>query len=79
MIFMSMTACYVALLQTMDNFTGPSLVGIAVSLPIIAYALTGSKNDIYGLVIFTLAGYGLQAVIQSPWLIKNKYKYSFKN
>lgn len=78
MVFMSIAACYTALLQTMEDFTGPALMGIAVSVPIILYSIAGSSYDIYGLVVFALIGYVIQALIQWPWLMKNKYKYSFK-
>ncbi|AKA67163.1 murein biosynthesis integral membrane protein MurJ [Clostridium scatologenes] len=77
-LFMSITAGYTAILQTLNDFTAPALMGIALSVPIIIYNFLGARFGIYGLVIVTLIGYGLQVIIQIPWIIKNKYKYSLK-
>ncbi|MGV8983636.1 murein biosynthesis integral membrane protein MurJ [Clostridium sp.] len=78
LLFMGMTAGFSALLQTMNDFMAPTLVGMAISIPIIIYITFGSKFGIYGLNVATLLGYGLQVFIQIPWLIKNGYRYSFK-
>lgn len=78
LLFMSMTAGYTAILQTLNDFTGPALIGIVVSVPIIIYNFLGADFGIYGLMILTLIGYGLQVLIQVPWIIKNNYKYNFK-
>lgn len=78
LLSMSMTAGFTAILQTLNDFTGPALIGIVVSIPIIVYNFFEPSLGIYGLVIATLIGYGLQVVIQIPWIIKNKYKYSIK-
>ncbi|BCZ49018.1 putative lipid II flippase MurJ [Clostridium gelidum] len=78
LLFMSMTCGFVALLQTMNDFIAPTLIGIVYSIPIIMYNFIGSKLGIYGLNIVTLLGFGLQILIQIPWLIKNGYKYRFK-
>ena len=77
LLFLSMNSSFTAMLQTVDEFTAPALVGIAMNLPIIAYILVGNHYGIVGLMVATLIGDGLQIIIQLPWLIKNKYKYSF--
>lgn len=77
-IFLSMTSGYTAILQTMEEFTAPALVGIAANVPIILYIIFGSKQGIQGLTVVTMVGYGIQILVQIPWLIKSKYKYSFK-
>ncbi|AZV58174.1 murein biosynthesis integral membrane protein MurJ [Clostridium sp. AWRP] len=77
-LFLSLNSGYTAVLQTLDDFTAPALVGIAMNIPIIAYVLTGSYYGIVGLTAATMIGNGLQIVVQIPWLIKNKYKYSPK-
>ncbi|MHC6180703.1 murein biosynthesis integral membrane protein MurJ [Clostridium sp. JNZ X4-2] len=77
-LFLSLNSGYTAILQTLDDFTAPALVGIIMNIPIILYILTGTHYGIIGLTAATMIGNGLQIVIQIPWLIKNKYKYSFK-
>lgn len=77
-IFLSMTSGYTAILQTMDEFTAPALIGIAMNIPIILYIVLGSKHGIVGLTIATMIGNGIQILIQIPWLVKNRYRYSFK-
>jgi putative peptidoglycan lipid II flippase len=77
-LFLSLNSGYTAVLQTLDDFTAPALVGIAMNIPIIAYVLMGHHYGIVGLTAATMLGNGLQIVVQIPWLIKNKYKYSPK-
>ena len=78
LLFLSLNSGYTAILQSMDEFTAPALVGIIMNVPIIVYILIGNKHGVVGLTIATLIGDGLQILIQIPWLIKNKYKYNFK-
>ena len=75
-LFMSMNSGYIALLQTLEDFTAPALVGFMLNLPIIGYILMGNPS-IKGLMIATVTGGALQVVIQLPWLIKHKYRYKF--
>lgn len=77
-IFLSMTSGFTAILQTMDDFTAPALLGIVMNIPIILYIMFGSKQGIVGLTVVTMLGNGIQILIQIPWLIKNKYKYRFR-
>lgn len=77
-LFLSLNSGYTAILQTLDEFTAPSLVGIVMNIPIIFYILFMNQYGVLGLTIATIIGDGLQILIQLPWLIKNKYKYSFK-
>lgn len=76
-LFMSLNSGFMAILQTLDDFAAPSAVGIAMDLPIIIYLLLVKNHSITGLTIVTIVGCGSQILIQIPWLIKNKYKYSF--
>lgn len=78
LLFMSMNSGYMAILQTLDEFIAPTLVGVVMNIPIILYILLGSHQGIEGLTIATVIGNGIQILIQIPWLIKNNYKYSFK-
>jgi putative peptidoglycan lipid II flippase len=75
---MSMTSGFMAVLQIFDDFTPGALTGLVVSIPIIIYILIGRKYGIYGLAMVSVLGFGMQVLIQIPWLLKNKYKYSFK-
>lgn len=77
-LFMSLNSGYMAILQTLDDFAAPSAVGIAMDLPIIIYLLIEKNHTIMGLTIVTIIGCGAQILIQIPWLIKNRYRYSFK-
>ncbi len=75
-LFMSMNSGYVAILQTLEDFTAPALVGFMMNLPIIGYILMGSVS-IEGLMVVTVIGGAMQVLVQLPWLIKHKYKYKF--
>lgn len=76
-IFMSMNGGYTALLQTMDDFLAPSLVGIMLNMPIILYIILGAKGGVLGLTIATLIGNMLRVLIQFPWMRKHGYRYRF--
>lgn len=73
-IFMAMNSGYTAILQTLEDFTAPALIGIMLNLPIIIYILLGNPS-IQGLTLVTVLGASGQVFIQIPWLIKHKYKY----
>lgn len=77
-LFLSLNSGYMAILQTLEEFTAPALVGIIMNIPIILYILLGNKYGIVGLTIATIIGDGLQILTQVPWLKKNKYRYNFK-
>ena len=73
-LFMSMNSGYIAVLQTLDDFIAPALIGFMINIPIIIYILMGSPS-VDGLMVATGIGYVLQVLIQIPWLIKHNYKY----
>ena len=75
-LFMSINSGYVAILQTLEDFTAPALVGFMLNLPIIAYILVGNVS-IEGLMVATVIGGSMQVLVQLPWLIKHKYRYKF--
>lgn len=77
-MFLSMTSGYAAVLQTLDEFTAPALVGVVMNIPIIIYLLSNSRYGIKGLTVATIIGNGIQILIQLPWLIKHGYKYKFR-
>lgn len=77
-LFMSMNSGFAAILQTMNDFTAPTLTGIIIDIPIIIYTIFLTKYGIIGLTIATTVGFSFQVLTQIPWLIKNKYRYSLK-
>ncbi|MBC2580246.1 murein biosynthesis integral membrane protein MurJ [Clostridium sp. DJ247] len=77
-LFLGLTSGYTAILQALDDFTAPALVGIVANIPVILYVLMGHKYGIVGLTVITMVGNGLQILTQIPWLLRNKYKYRFK-
>lgn len=78
LIFMSLNSGFTAILQTLEDFVGPALIGIVLNIPIIIYVLMGNDFGIYGLIGATVIGNGLQILVQVPWLIKHSYKYKVK-
>lgn len=77
-LFLSVNSGCMGILQTLDEFIGPSLVGVALNIPIIVYLMICKNNTIEGLTIATLMGGGAQIVVQLPWIIKNRCKFSAK-
>ncbi len=73
-IFMGITGGYNSILQVLEDFTSPALVGIMLNLPIILYILMGATGGVIGLTIATLAGNILKVVVQLPSLIKHGYR-----
>ena len=76
-IFMGINGGYNSILQTMDDFIAPSLVGIMLNLPIIIYILMGAKGGVIGLTIANVIGNVLKVVIQLPWLYKHGYRIRY--
>lgn len=77
-LFLSMNSGFMAILQALDDFASSALVGIVMNIPVILYIIMGNKYGITGLTIATIIGNGTQLLVYIPWLVKNKYKYSFK-
>lgn len=77
-LFLSLNSGFMGVLQTLDEFIAPSLVGIALNVPIIVYLEACPNKTIEGLTIATLIGGGAQILVQIPWIIKKKYKFNLK-
>lgn len=77
LFFLSLYSVFNALLQSLQEFIPAALIGIVINVPIIIYILLKNEHGIFELVFVTVLGYLLQVVIQVPWLIKHKYKYTF--
>lgn len=73
-IFMGITGGYNSILQTLDSFIAPALIGIVMNVPIILYILFGATGGVVGLIIATLIGNVLKVVVQVPSLVKEGYR-----
>lgn len=73
-VFMTLSALVLAILQSVDEYISPTISGFAVNIPIIFYLLIFKDLSIVELTIATLIGYLLQVVIQVPWLLHNGFR-----
>lgn len=76
-LFLSINACFTAILQVNEDFIIPSILGLFFNLPIILYLLIFKDFNIYGLTIANVIGNFLRVVVQIPSLSKNGYRYRF--
>jgi len=78
-IFTSLAFSFVGILQSYGEFNVPAIISLVSNAAVIVYLLFFNKEfGIFGLAVSMLIGWGLQALVQIPSLIKHKYKYSFK-
>lgn len=77
LIFLSVNACFTALLQVHEDFVIPSILGLFFNLPMIIYLLFFKDFNIYGLTIANVIGNLFKVLVQIPSLIKHGYKYEF--
>lgn len=75
LVFLIINAAYTAILQTLDDFLGPAIVGILLNLPIIIYIIIGAKGGVIGLTVVTVIGMALRALAQIPFLIRHGFKF----
>lgn len=75
LLFLTLNACFTALLQVHEDFVVPSILGLFFNLPIIIYLLLFKDYNIYGLTIANVIGNFLRVVVQVPSLIKKGYIY----
>ncbi len=76
LIFAGTAFTFVAILQSYDEFTIPSIISLASNLIIIIYLIFWNKHfGIYGLAVATVVGWVAQAFVQVPSLIKKGYRY----
>lgn len=74
-IFLSVNACFTALLQVHEDFVIPSILGLFFNLPIILYLLIFKDFNVYGLTIANVLGNFLRVLVQIPPLLKHGYRY----
>lgn len=75
LVFLIINAAYTAILQTLDDFLGPAIVGILLNLPIIIYIIIGAKGGVVGLTVVTVIGMALRTIAQIPFLLKHGFKF----
>lgn len=76
MIFYTLNYIFQGILQSRSRFLMPAAVSIPSSLVVIIYTLAlGDRYGVQGLLIATLFGLSLQALILIPPLIKSGFKY----
>lgn len=76
-LFLSVNACFTALLQVNEDFVIPSILGLFFNLPMILYLLLCRNYDILGLTIANVMGNLFRVAVQVPSLITHGYKYKF--
>ncbi|MBE6047757.1 MAG: murein biosynthesis integral membrane protein MurJ [Clostridium sp.] len=74
-LFLSVNACFTALLQVHEDFIIPSILGLFFNMPIILYLLIFKDFNVYGLTIANVIGNLLRVLVQIPSLSKHGYKY----
>ncbi|MCM8711286.1 murein biosynthesis integral membrane protein MurJ [Clostridium sp. SYSU_GA19001] len=76
-LFLSLNSGLTAVVQALDEFVSPAIVGIVMNIPIIFYIIFGKSHNIVELTIVTILGNAIQILVYLPWLIRNRYKYKF--
>ncbi len=77
MLFYGLNYIFQGILQSHGKYGWPAFVSVPSSLVVIAYVfLLGDKYGITGLLIATLIGLSLQALILIPPIYKTSYRYT---
>lgn len=76
-MFLSVNACFTALLQINEDFVIPSILGLFFNFPMIVYLLLFRNFDITGLAVANVIGNFLRVAVQVPSLLSHNYKYQF--
>ncbi len=74
-VFTTLAYAFVGILQSLGEFNVPAIISMVSNIVIIAYLIF--FDNVYGLCVAMLVGWGMQFVIQIPSLVKKKYKYKF--
>ena len=79
MVFSGLAFAFTGMLQTIGEFRIPAAMSIVSNGIILAYFfLFIDRFGVYGLAIAFLIGWGMQAVIQVPFLVKHKFRFRFR-
>lgn len=78
-IFTGLAFSFVGFLQSFGNFLLPAIISLVSNLVMVLYFLVFNERfGIWGLSFAMLVGWGAQAFIQLPAVIKNGFRFSFK-
>ncbi len=78
-IFTGLAFSFVGFLQSFGNFLLPALISLVSNLVMVLYFLLFNERfGIWGLALAMLIGWGAQALIQLPAVIKNGFRFSLK-
>lgn len=78
MVFVLVSNIITGVLQSLDHFSVPAMIGIPYNIIIIGVALLyGAKYGIYGVAVATVAGSIIQVIMQLPVLYKFGFRYRF--
>ena len=78
-IFTGLAFSFVGFLQSFGNFLLPALISLVSNLVMVIYfVFFNERFGIWGLAFAMLVGWGMQALIQLPAVIKNGFKFTFK-
>lgn len=75
LLFLSINACYTAMLQVCEDFVIPSILGMFFNAPMIIYLLCFNDISIVGLTIANVIGNFLRVAVQVPVLYKHGYRF----
>lgn len=75
LLFLSINACYTAMLQVCEDFVIPSILGMFFNAPMIIYLLFFTDISIVGLTIANVIGNFLRVAVQLPVLYKHGYRF----
>lgn len=75
LLFLSINACYTAMLQVCEDFVIPSILGMFFNAPMIIYLIFFSNISIIGLTVANVIGNFLRVAVQLPVLYKHGYRF----
>lgn len=76
LIFYTLTYIFQGILQAQGSYLVPASISLYNSMAIILYVfIFGDRFGVEGLLIATLIGLSLQAVVQVPAILKTEYRY----
>ena len=73
-IFLTINACFTALLQVHEDFVIPSILGLFFNIPII---LLFKSYNVHGLMVANVIGNFFRVAVQVPSLRSHGYRYKF--
>lgn len=78
-IFTGLAFSFVGLLQSFGNFLLPALISLVSNLIMVLYFLFfNDRFGIWGLAFAMLIGWGAQALVQLPAVLKNGFRFTLK-